>query len=135
MTIYKSITLQYFQLFGQREGGKIEEAKRFYSQISQRGGQRYLMRRTRSVKHKIQEARAVFKLRFYFDIGAQFRIPTVFSGFSQRRNALKHNELVVLHVGILIIARFFPVRPPVIRGIIVFFPQCGRTKQNESKQQ
>ena len=93
------------------------------------------MRRTRSVKHKIQEARAVFKLRFYFDIGAQFRIPTVFSGFSQRHNALKHNERVVLHVGILIIARFFPVRPPVIRGIIVFFPQRGRAKQSESKQQ
>ena len=134
MTIYKSITLQYFQLFGQREGGKIEEAKRFYSQISQRGGQRYLMRRTRSVKHKIQETRAVFKLRFYFDIGAQFRIPTVFSGFSQRRNALKHNERIVLHVSILIIARFFPVRPPVIRGSF-FLPQRGRTKQNESKQQ
>ena len=92
------------------------------------------MRRTRSVKHKIQEARAAFKLRFYFDTGIQFKIPTVIEGLSQRCNALKHNERIILHVGILIIARFFPVRPPVIRGSF-FLSQRGRAKQNERKQQ
>ena len=132
MTIYKSITLQYFQLFGQREEGKMEEVKGLHSQISQRGGQGYLKRRT-IVQNTTIEERAAFKLRFYFDTGIQFKIPTVFEGLSQRCNALKHNERIVLHVSILIIARFFPVRPPVIRGS--FFPQRGRTKQNESKQQ
>ena len=55
------------------------------------------------------------------------------AGLAQRRNALKYNERVILHFGILIVAPVFPVRPPVIRGS--FFPQRGRTKQNESKQQ
>ena len=57
------------------------------------------------------------------------------AGLAQRRNALKYNERVILHFGILIVAPGFPVRPLVIRGIIVFFPQRGRAKQNESKQQ
>ena len=59
MTIYKSITLQYFQLFGQREGVEVQTKEGFPAHISQRGGQRYLMRRM-IAKHHILKARAIF---------------------------------------------------------------------------
>ena len=56
---FKSTRFQYLQLFRQREGVEVQTIEGFPAHISQRGGQRYLMRRM-IAKHHILKARASF---------------------------------------------------------------------------